>query len=698
VKPRKDVDTLDWVEALAHEPLPADELLAELLRWARAGWIRHLDGAVARFALELVPDAHPLVLLCGALVAHMESRGHSCLLLQALHARSEELLGWSADARQALEAVLARLPGDLDHWLHTLQGCRLVEIADSAVGTGGVPVNGRDGLADSGGEDEAEAECTAPLVLAGTRLYLRRYWHYEQRVAAQVCERGARREEVDLPAAREWLDRLFAPAPGTRAPRTDWQKIACAVALRGRLSVITAGPGTGKTYTVARLLALLLATAPSPQRLRIALAAPTGKAAARLKQSIEGSLQALAERLGPGLDLAAHAGRIGPARTLHGLLGGRPDTRRFAFDAAHPLDVDVLVVDEASMVHLEMMAALLDALPPTARVVLLGDKDQLASVEAGAVLGDLCGQAQDGGYDDDTRAYVEAACGIEMPRDFCRGGGAALAQQTVMLRESRRFGGPIGELAQAVNQGKVSLAQRVLRDAERPQAQWLEAATPQAVVRLALEGRAGAPGGYARYLALLRERPEGADEAAHAGWAQQVLLAFERFRVLCAVREGEWGVEGLNEAIEAGLARAGLLRKNGEWYEGRPVMVTRNQPALGVFNGDIGLVLKAPGARAAPRVYFLEGPQLRSVLASRLSDVETAFALTVHKSQGSEFEHTVLALPEQAAAQVLTRELAYTGITRAREAFTLVSPQPGVLAAAVERRTQRASGLREALE
>jgi exodeoxyribonuclease V alpha subunit len=695
VKPRKDVDTLDWVEALAHEPLPADELLAELLRWARAGWIRHLDGAVARFALELVPDAPALVLLCGALVAHMESRGHSCLLLQALHERSDELLGWSADARQALEAVLARLPGDLAHWLDTLQGCRLVALANGAAG--GLPVEGRDGLA-GGDEAESEDERTAPLVLAGTRLYLRRYWHYEQRVAAQVRARGARREAVALPAAREWLDRLFAPAPGTRAPRTDWQKIACAVALRGRLSVITGGPGTGKTYTVARLLALLLATAPAPERLRIALAAPTGKAAARLKQSIEGSLQALAERLGPGLDLAAHAGRIGPARTLHGLLGGRPDTRRFAFDAAHPLDVDVLVVDEASMVHLEMMAALLDALPPTARVVLLGDKDQLASVEAGAVLGDLCGEAQDGGYDDDTVAYVEAACGIEVPKAFRVGRGAALAQQTVMLRESKRFGGPIGELAQAVNQGKVSLAHRVLRDPESPQAQWLEAATPQAVVRLALEGRAGAPGGYARYLALLRERPEGADEAAHAGWAQQVLLAFERFRVLCAVREGDWGVEGLNEAIEAGLARAGLLKKNGEWYEGRPVMVTRNQPALGVFNGDIGLVLKAPGARGAPRVYFLEGPQLRSVLASRLSDVETAFALTVHKSQGSEFEHTVLALPEQAAAQVLTRELAYTGITRAREAFTLVSPQPGVLAAAVERRTQRASGLREALE
>ncbi|NML18314.1 exodeoxyribonuclease V subunit alpha [Azohydromonas caseinilytica] len=680
MKSRKDANTLDWIEAMEREPLPADELLAELLRWARAGWLRHLDGAVARFALELEPGAHPLVLLCGALVAHMESRGHSCLLLEELHERPDELLSWSAEPREALRAVLQRLPGELPAWLDTLRGCALVQDAEAVDGHG----------------EEADSD-TAPLVLCGTRLYLRRYWHYEQRVAAQVRLRGALREAVDTASARAWLERLFAAEAGQRTPKTDWQKVACAVALRGRLSVITGGPGTGKTYTVARLLALLLATAPHPERLRIALAAPTGKAAARLKQSIEGSLQALAGRIGDALDLAALTARIGAARTLHGLLGGRPDTRRFAFDASHPLDVDVLIVDEASMIHLEMMAALLEALPETARVVLLGDKDQLASVEAGAVLGDLCGDADPGGYDAECRAYVQATCGTQLPEDDGGARSGALAQQIVMLRESRRFGGPIGKLALAVNQGKVAAAQRVLRDAQGAEVHWLEAASPQAVVRLALEGRPGAPGGYAAYLQALRERPQGEDEGAHAEWATRVLTAFERFRVLCAVREGDWGVEGFNLAIEAALLRAGWLRKTGEWYEGRPVMVTRNQPALGVFNGDIGIVLRAPGARGALRVYLLEGPQLRSVLASRLADVATAFALTVHKSQGSEFEHTVLALPDQGSSQVLTRELAYTGITRARTAFTLVSPQPGVLAAAIERKTKRASGLREAL-
>lgn len=683
MKARKDLDTLDWIEAM--DRLTSAELLEALQGWTQSGWLRHLDAAMARFAATLVPDAPPIALLCAALVAHMESRGHSCLLVDELHARPHELLGWTAEPRQAWDALKPRLPAALDDWLAALRGCALVQSAPC-------------GLAGPGAHLPSAEGSTAPLVLCGTRLYLRRYWAYEQRVATQVRERGALREAVDTAAVNAWLEKLFAPAEGQKpAKGPDWQKVACAVALRGRLSVITGGPGTGKTYTVARLLALLLATSPTPERLRIALAAPTGKAAARLKQSIESSLQALGERLGDGLDLAALTARMGAARTLHGLLGGRHDTRRFQHDAAHPLDVDVLIVDEASMVHLEMMASLLDALPQSARVVLLGDKDQLASVEAGAVLGDLCGEAQKGQYGEDTCAYVADTCGEEIPGAFRHVHGPALAQQTVMLRESRRFGGPIGKLAQAVNEGNVAGAQRVLRDERSPEAAWLEAASPAAVVRIALEGRPGAPGCSAHYLHALHRRPEGGDETAHAAWAVEVLTAFERFRVLCAVREGDWGVQGFNEAIEAGLVRAGLLKKAGEWYEGRPVMVTRNQAALGVFNGDIGIALR-PAGGGSLRVYFLEGPQLRSVLASRLADVETAFALTVHKSQGSEFEHTLLALPEQASAQVLTRELAYTGITRARAAFTLVSPQPGVLVAAIERKTKRASGLREALQ
>jgi exodeoxyribonuclease V alpha subunit len=226
--------------------------------------------------------------------------------------------------------------------------------------------------------------------------------------------------------------------------------------------------------------------------------------------------------------------------------------------------------------------------------------------------------------------------------------------------------------------------------------------TPHAVVELALHGRAGASGGYADYTRLLAQCPltsvgsvdevtRAAHVTAHADWVRRVLRAFERFRVLAALREGDWGVAGLNRSIEQALVSARLLRRSGEWYEGRPVMVTRNDPATGVHNGDVGLALR-PAGGGALRVWFLDGEQLRSVLASRLAQVETAFAMTVHKSQGSEFEHTVLVLPQEASA-VLTRELVYTGITRARQAFTLVAPEPTVFNAALARRTVRASGL-----
>src|SRR5690606_12859660 len=225
-----------------------------------------------------------------------------------------------------------------------------------------------------------------PLVLDGERLYLRRYWRDEMLVARAVRERATRRREVDEGEVRGWLDMLFAQPGGRSVEGPDWQKLACAIALRGAVAIITGGPGTGKTYTVARLLALLFATAPEAHSQRIALAAPTGKAAARLKQSIDKALGELADKVGASLPLRELTLRMGAARTLHSLLGARPDTRAFAHHRGNPLDVDVLIVDEASMVHLEMMASLLDALPPGATLILLGDKDQLASVEAGAVL------------------------------------------------------------------------------------------------------------------------------------------------------------------------------------------------------------------------------------------------------------------------------------------------------------------------
>ncbi len=744
-----------------------DDVVRELMAWREQDWVRPLDVAFARFIGTLAADApgghagqgdaallhagstsasgaaDATVTLLAALLSHLEGRGHTCLALDELAERPAALLAWPADALQAWTALSgAPSATRLAAWQAALRASPVVDALGSAEGH-------------------------QPLVLHGHRLYLRRYWRQEQAVAAQVSARVANTMPVDEPAASQILAELFGPANGAAAAGgPDWQRVACAIALRAGLSIITGGPGTGKTYTVARLLALLLRLAPAGQPLHITLAAPTGKAAARLRQSIE---QALAT-LGP--DLAEH---IGPARTLHALLGVQAGTRRLRHSAAHPLEVDVLIVDEASMVHLEMMAALLDALPAGTRLVLLGDKDQLASVEAGAVLGDLCRGAEQGGYDEGTAAYVERLTGQRLPAAFMRGAEQdaaplpagsstpttapaaparkkasparsslaqgdlfdtsmddpaqesapqstgpqppftaaplALARQTVMLRQSRRFGGPIGQLALAVNAGDTAQALAILK-AARPGDDGVVPllhrmpADPADVVALAVPtspappGGPGAADGYRGYLRQLATRPPGDDLDALHRWAAGVLDAFDQFRVLCAVREGPWGVKGLNQAIEEALVRTGLLRKGSEWYEGRPVMIMRNDAALGVYNGDVGVVLRwpasTPGRPSSLRVFFKDGHQLRSVPAGRLADVETAFAMTVHKSQGSEFGHAVLALSDDARGTI-TRELVYTGITRARQAFSLVAARADVFMAAIGRRTRRHSGLADAL-
>jgi exodeoxyribonuclease V alpha subunit len=630
---------------------------AEAARLTEAGKLRRLSGAFARFVASLGGASGPL-LLASCVLSELEGRGHSCVLLPDLAGDPCALLGWSLEEWDALAAAAGPLPKNPKGWAAQLAAC------DQVLQVG-------------------EFDYGEPLVIDGERLYLRRYWVDETLVAQSIRTRALAARPVDSARVRQWLNILFASQRKGEAP--DWQKLACAVALRGSVAIITGGPGTGKTYTVARLLALLFAMAgDAAAQQRIALAAPTGKAAARLKQSIDKALVELDERVGDKLPLREHTERMGPARTLHSLLGARPDTRAFAHHRGNPLDVDVLIVDEASMVHLEMMASLLDALPPTATLILLGDKDQLASVEAGAVLGDLCHDAQAGNYSSATLDYVLGASGEEIPAGFL-GRGGALAQQTVMLRHSRRFSGPIGQLALAVNAGDVARAEEVLRagdDAVR----WIEHAQQQHVLQLATAG-------YRPCLDLLAQGPIG----EHEDWVRGVLQRFEGFRILCAVREGEWGVEGLNAAIEQRLEMDGLLRSGGEWYVGRPVMVTRNDYGTRVFNGDIGLTLVDPARPGSLRVYFLEGDAVRSVLATRLRHVETAFAMTVHKSQGSEFRHTVLVLPPDRAS-ILARELVYTGITRASEKFTLVSPSSAALGEAIARRTHRASGLRGMLE
>ncbi len=647
-----------------------------LRHWSDQGSLRHLDAAFASFLHELDPDASPALLLAAALLTHLEGHGHTCLPVQALVASDATDTLWPAALHAELEPLQALMPPPrLEAWLPTLAASPLVR-------------------------QEDHPDLGQPLVLANTnnkpRLYLRRYHQYEQTVATTLQTRTAQVLPINESEVRRWLQRLFAhpaPRPDAEGEMVDWQQVACALALRGRVSIITGGPGTGKTYTTARLLALLLATHPQPEQLRVALAAPTGKAAARLKQAIDDSLLGLQDRVGNDLPLATLTRRIGSARTLHALLGARPDTRRLRFHAGNPLDIDVVIVDEASMVHLEMMANLLSALPPSAHLILLGDKDQLASVEAGAVLGDLCRHADAGQYSADTLAYLAATTGFTLPARYRAAAPTPprIAQHTVMLRHSHRFQGPIGELAAAVNAGNASKAESLLQQREADVLYANEHSDPAQVVELALHGRPGGAGSFRHYLERLRIGPDTSESADHERWAREVIRDFDRCRLLCAVREGDWGVSGLNQRVVRALSQIGWLTPRGTWYAGRPVMVTRNDPDLGVFNGDIGITLPATDGSDL-RVYFAEGPHLRSVAVSRLANVETAFAMTVHKSQGSEFEHTILVLSAHSGA-VLTRELIYTGLTRARASFSLMAQRPGLLAEGTARLTQRESGL-----
>lgn len=645
-------------------------VLALLQTWTQAGWLGRLDRALAQWIDSLDPNAQPRLLIATAFLVHMERLGHSCLPLTECLADPEATLSWPQPAQPALTTLLHTLGRQPNEWLADITTSPCVW----QVGVG--------------------VDTAQPLVVDGPshqpRLYLRRYWDYEQRLHNNLAARLAAPLVVDEANAHAWLQRLFE---GDTAD-LNWQKMACAMALRGRFTIITGGPGTGKTYTAARLLALLWAVSPQPTSLRVALAAPTGKAAARLKQAIDHSLLTLAPMLAAHCDLAACVDHMGPARTLHALLGTRPHSRAFRANAHHPLDLDVLVVDEASMVNLELIVKLLEALPAHTRVVLLGDKDQLASVEAGAVFADMCRCAAIGAYDTQTVAFAKKVADITLPTAYQASAMPApvLAQHTVMLRVSHRFGGVIGQLAQAVNEGEVARALALLNQGEAPTLAYHPSAPLTALWQVSTAATEQAAPSYVHYLALVRQGPLNSTPQAHADWVRRVMMQCDRVRVLCAVREGQWGVQGVNAGIESALQAKGLLQPNGLWYAGRPVLVTRNDAALGLFNGDTGLVLPGYGSNSGLKAYFLDGQGLKAISVGRMQQVETAFAMTVHKSQGSEYEHVVLVLPHS-TGQRMGKELLYTGITRAKSCLTVMAQSEGVVAQAIGTRTQRASGL-----
>ncbi|NLS13107.1 exodeoxyribonuclease V subunit alpha [Vibrio sp. SM6] len=729
-------------------------LLASL---ARQGMIRQLDWQFARF-IEAQSGDERLGFIAGVVSAEL-GKGHICLTLfgyeakampnaTSVHCDFASKLGLYGDAGRALNRACQAID-----WQTVLSNSPLVGVQSQVEPEGALSA------------DEATHAVATPLMFDGERLYLQRYWHYEVTLANKLNQlSGAMsltqdqitqlRQRLDHLFARQYhylwqalqrldnssanqrqqlcgdmldivddsqldwptIDRCLCDAltlpNGVRALEQldtlvplsaciNWQKVAAAVALTRRFAVISGGPGTGKTTTVTKLLAALLELDPAT-RPTIKLVAPTGKAAARLTESMGKAVHALP--IDP--DQKAHIPT--EASTLHRLLGAIPNSAEFRHHRHNPLHLDILVVDEASMVDLSLMYKLVDALPQHARLILLGDKDQLASVEAGAILGDICA-FQRQGYSRQQAAMLAKLTGFEpLAASAARVNiSAPVADSLCMLQKSYRFDARsgIGQLAKAINSGQVAQLETVWRlqfddishaplnhDSYHEMIQTL-VAQYRAYLQLVphpLSQFALASHDQSTLAALSSAQRKAAMEEK----AKQALSAFNRCRLLCALREGDFGVTGLNHRIERALAARRLIHTQEElWYAGRPVMVTRNDHALGLYNGDIGICLLDESLEPARLKVFFELPngQIKAVLPSRVPEHETAYAMTVHKSQGSEFEFTLMVLPPN-ISPILTRELIYTGVTRAKQRLALYADL-AILNRGISVKTERASGL-----
>jgi exodeoxyribonuclease V alpha subunit len=558
-----------------------------------------------------------------------------------------------------------------------VEGAALVDEAGDAVDCAWPALEAwRSGLAASPLVSMPGADAVTPLVLdAAGRLYLRRYWDHQMRLAAAIGARAVADDEtVDAPLLAAGLARLFPRAED--APDVNWQRIAAAVAVLRRFCVISGGPGTGKTHTVVRILALLVEQGLNGggRAPRCTLLAPTGKAAARLAESIRTGKAAL------DADDAVIAAIPDAAATIHRGLGAEPGrSARFRHGPDNPLAADVVLVDEASMVDVALMARLTGAMPPHARLILLGDQDQLASVEAGAVLGDICNAGAPRSFSRAFAASAAARSGEVLPVAAAAPPESGIWDCIVQLSHSYRYGADSGidRLARAINAGDVAAATAALA-----------AGRGVALVEPSEAGTLGP--------ALEQAVRDGLAAYFAATDPVERLRMLARFRVLCAHRRGPYGVETVNEQIEQLLAGDGLIRPDVAFYHGRPILITRNDYQLQLYNGDVGSIVddrRRDGAHSA--VFLAADGTPRHIAPSRLPPHETVFAMSVHKSQGSEFDSVAILLPEQ-TSPIVTRELLYTAVTRARRQATLHASQ-SVVAHAVERRSERASGLRDAL-
>ncbi len=610
-------------------------------RLYQKGYLNDIDVFFANFITDLSTNDDQDIRLAAALVSHATGRGDTYLDLASVAgkplfrefdpeetAKHPQLLTWAQKLRQS-PAVGS--PGDF-----------------------------------------------RPLVLdPKNRLYLYRYWDYEKKLSDSIINRArSRSKKVDTNLLKDGLNRLF---PNSNNDEVNWQKIAAVIATFKRFCVITGGPGTGKTFTVAKILALLAEQAKG-ETFRVLLAAPTGKAAAKIGESIQAAKATLS--CSPAILNAIPSETF----TIHRMLKPIPGSPYFHHNAENPLEADVVVVDEVSMVDLALMSKLAEALHLDTRLILIGDKDQLASIEAGSVLGDICGgDTVDKFSNDFCKTYEEVTEEQFYLSANMRQQSVGLYDCMVELKKSYRFVGSsgIGELSRAVNMGDVETALSVLHK-EKDRIGWEKIIKPQdlarAIARIIVDG----------YANCLKESDP-----------TRALEELDRFKILCAVKISPFGVQAINRLAEQILRQKGLIAPadaaENPWYKGRPVLITCNDYRLGLYNGDMGITLASPDPDSREMSVFFPGDsgEPRRFSPQRLPDHDTVYAMTVHKSQGSEFETVLLILPDR-DYPVLTRELLYTGVTRARKKV-LIWGTKDIITATILRKIERTSGLKDAL-
>lgn len=598
--------------------------------------LRNIDVSLSRWLASQLPESDPCQLLLCALVSHELGEGHVCIALDDLTLTIEPWPNvFQAEAQGYLSATYS-----LD------KEVRFRHLVDNKL--------------------IGDGQRVTPLVLDNNRLYLYRYWQYECQVAIRLTQQGQNVSAFNTSDLLEQLNKYF-----TSDEMPDWQRIAAAITSRHQISVISGGPGTGKTTTVTKLLAIYIESQLRlSRRPTIALAAPTGKAAARLSESI--ALAKVQLKLSQQvLELIPEQGK-----TLHRLLGSKVNSKKFFHNQENPLQLDLLVIDEASMIDLPMMASVINALSSQTRLVLIGDKDQLASVEAGSVLGDICAVPTLACYSQEQSQYLHQTC------DFSNTHYSTypFSDQIAFLQKSYRFSASsgIGALATACNNGSIAEIDRVFNSGFTD----LKLITPNQNKAQILEKVLL---GYAHYIQLLLAS-DGVEQKVNP---QQLITAFNQFQLLCALRSGDYGVQTVNQLVENHFETLHLKVLDNRWYVGRPVMITRNDNQMLLYNGDIGITCQDQETGQL-KVWFEQSGVVRGVLPSRLPQHETVFAMTVHKSQGSEFSHVMLLLAR--SAKVLNRELVYTAVTRAKNKFSYFG-QTDVLKAAIEKKTKRISGL-----